>query len=161
MNAYLHEISGEKFTAKDFRTWAGTVLATIALQEIGSFDKDAQAKKNVVAAVERVAERLGNTKSVCRKSYIHPEVINAYLEGSLPETLIERTEDELVQPRSRALTLKKPQCWPSSSAVWPARPPRMQNGGLGAQSPRNRPFSSSPPGLLWLAKCRGIKTNLS
>ena len=95
VNAYLQEISGEKFTAKDFRTWAGTVLATIALQEVGSFNKDAQAKKNVVAAVERVAERLGNTKSVCRKSYIHPEVINAYLEGSLLEALIERTEDEL------------------------------------------------------------------
>lgn len=95
VNAYLREITGEHFTAKDFRTWAGTVLATIALQEIGSFDKDAQAKKNVVAAVERVAERLGNTKSICRKSYIHPEVINAYLDGALLDSLIQRTEDEL------------------------------------------------------------------
>ncbi|MBC8163226.1 MAG: DNA topoisomerase IB, partial [Roseiflexaceae bacterium] len=97
VNAYLREISGERFTAKDFRTWAGTVLATIVLQEIGTFDKDAQAKRNVVAAVERVAERLGNTKSVCRKSYIHPEVINAYLEGALLESLLERTEEELAQ----------------------------------------------------------------
>lgn len=95
VNAYLQEITGEHFTAKDFRTWAGTVLATIALQEIGPYEKDSEAKKNVVAAVERVAERLGNTKSVCRKSYIHPQVIDAYLEGSLLETLIQRTEDEL------------------------------------------------------------------
>lgn len=95
VNSYLQEITGEHFTAKDFRTWAGTVLAALALQEIGPFEKDSQAKKNVVAAVERVAERLGNTKSVCRKSYIHPQVIDAYLEGSLLETLIQRTEDEL------------------------------------------------------------------
>lgn len=97
VNAYLREITSEHFTAKDFRTWAGTVLATITLQEMGSFDKEAEGKRNVVAAVERVAERLGNTKSVCRKSYIHPEVLNAYLEGALLESLIARTEEELAE----------------------------------------------------------------
>ena len=95
VNAYLREISGEHFTAKDFRTWAGTVLATITLQEIGAFEKETQGKKNIVAAVERVAERLGNTSSVCRKSYIHPEVLNAYLEGALLKSLIERTDEAL------------------------------------------------------------------
>jgi len=95
VNNYLRDISGESFTAKDFRTWAGTVLAYIALQEIGPFEKDGEAKSNVVKAVERVAKRLGNTKSVCRKSYIHPHVIDAYLEGSLLETLVQRTDKEL------------------------------------------------------------------
>ncbi len=95
VNSYLQEITGEHFTAKDFRTWAGTILCTVALQEIGPFEKDTQAKKNVVQAVERVAERLGNTKAVCRKSYIHPEVIDSYLEGTLLDTLIQRTEEEL------------------------------------------------------------------
>ena len=69
------EIAGQEFTAKDFRTWSGTVLAAQALQEISAFDSDAQARKNIVAAVERVAKRLGNTRTVCRKCYIHPAVI--------------------------------------------------------------------------------------
>lgn len=95
VNAYLRAVTGESFTAKDFRTWAGTVIATIALHEIGVFDKETQARKNVVAAVERVAQRLGNTRSVSQKSYIHPEVINAYLEGTLLDALVQRTADEL------------------------------------------------------------------
>lgn len=97
VNEYLREITGEYFTAKDFRTWAGTVLASLALQEMGAFDKDMEARRKVVAAVERVAERLGNTPSVCRKCYIHPDVISAYLEGSLIETLTQRTEEELAE----------------------------------------------------------------
>ena len=97
VNEYLREITGEYFTAKDFRTWAGTVLASLALQEMGAFDKDMEARRKVVAAVERVAERLGNTPSVCRKCYIHPDVISAYLEGSLIEMLTQRTEEELAE----------------------------------------------------------------
>jgi DNA topoisomerase-1 len=90
VNAYLREVSGEDFTAKDFRTWAGTVLAAVALQEFEAFDSEAQAKRNVVQAIESVAGRLGNTPSVCRKCYVHPAVIDGYLDGSMTEALKER-----------------------------------------------------------------------
>jgi DNA topoisomerase-1 len=95
VNDYLREISGQNFTAKDFRTWAGTVLAAMALQEFATFDSAAQAKKNVVRAIESVAERLGNTPSICRKCYVHPAVLDTYLEGGLVETLQQRVEQEL------------------------------------------------------------------
>jgi DNA topoisomerase-1 len=95
VNAYLQEIAGEAFTAKDFRTWAGTVLAARPLQEFESFDSEAQAKRNIVAAIEAVSKRLGNTKAVCRKCYVHPAVLNAYLDGSLLETLRQRVEKEI------------------------------------------------------------------
>jgi DNA topoisomerase-1 len=87
VNEYLKEITGQDFTAKDFRTWAGTVLASLALQEFESFDSETQAKKNIVAAIENVSERLGNTPSVCRKCYVHPAVLDSYLDGSMIETL--------------------------------------------------------------------------
>jgi DNA topoisomerase-1 len=95
VNDYLREISGEDFTAKDFRTWAGTVLAARALQELQAFDSEAQAKRNVVRAIEAVAGILGNTTSVCRKCYVHPAVIDSYLDGSMLENLKRRAEDEL------------------------------------------------------------------
>lgn len=95
VNAYLKEITGEEFTAKDFRTWAGTILAARALDEIGAFDSDAQAKSNIVAAVESVAKKLGNTPAICRKCYVHPTVIDAYLDGSMTETLKSRAEELL------------------------------------------------------------------
>jgi DNA topoisomerase-1 len=97
VNEYLREISGEDFTAKDFRTWAGTVLASVALQEMEKVDSEAGAKKNVVQAVERVARRLGNTPAVCRKCYVHPAVIESYLDGSLLENVKERARDELAR----------------------------------------------------------------
>lgn len=93
VNAYLREISGERFTAKDFRTWAGTVLAAFALHELDPGPTSAQTRKNIVRAVEQVAERLGNTPSICRKCYIHPEVLNAYLDGSLLQTLQQRARN--------------------------------------------------------------------
>jgi DNA topoisomerase-1 len=92
VNDYLREISGQDFTAKDFRTWAGTVLAAVALREFEKFDTKAQAKKNVVAAIESVAEKLGNTPAVCKKCYIHPHVLDSYLDGTLVETLKQRAE---------------------------------------------------------------------
>jgi DNA topoisomerase-1 len=95
VNAYLQEIAGEEFTAKDFRTWAGTVLASVALQEFEEFDSEAQAKRNVVRAVERVAERLGNTPAICRKCYVHPAVVESYLEGTMLEALRDRTRGAL------------------------------------------------------------------
>ncbi|HXG64919.1 MAG TPA: DNA topoisomerase IB [Blastocatellia bacterium] len=87
VNAYLREIAGDDFTAKDFRTWAGTVLAAVALREFEEFESETQAKKNVVQAVESVAAQLGNTPAVCRKCYVHPDVIEAYLDGSLAGAL--------------------------------------------------------------------------
>jgi DNA topoisomerase I len=83
VNDYLRDITGLDITAKDFRTWAGTVLAAMALRELESFDSAAQAKRNVRQAIGRVAIRLGNTPTICRKCYIHPDVINSYLDGNL------------------------------------------------------------------------------
>jgi DNA topoisomerase I len=95
VNEYLREITGSDFTAKDFRTWGGTVLAVMALQEFEKFDTKTQARKNLLRAIEAVARRLGNTPSVCRKCYIHPEIINAYLDGTMLDAFKRRTEDEL------------------------------------------------------------------
>jgi DNA topoisomerase-1 len=86
VNAYLSGITGEDYTSKDFRTWAGTVLAAEVLRDFEKFDSDAQAKRNIAQAVESVAKRLGNTKAVCRKCYIHPAILEAYMEGSLMKT---------------------------------------------------------------------------
>ena len=97
VNDYLRSITGEEYTAKDFRTWSGTVLAALALQEFEKFDSETQAKKNVVRAIESVAEKLGNTPSVCRKCYVHPAVLDAYMEGAVIEAMRERTEQELVE----------------------------------------------------------------
>ncbi len=86
VNDYLREITGQHFTAKDFRTWAGSVLASMMLKELEPFDSASQAKKNVVQAIASVAARLGNTPSVCRKCYVHPAVLEAYLEGTAAES---------------------------------------------------------------------------
>ena len=96
VNAYLKEISGEDFTAKDFRTWAGTVLVALALQEFEAFDSRTQAKRNIVRAIEDVARQLGNTPAICRTSYVHPAVVDAYLDGLVLNSLRKRTERRLV-----------------------------------------------------------------
>jgi DNA topoisomerase I len=95
VNAYLHDIAGTEYTAKDFRTWAGTVLAARALQEFSAFDSQAQAKRNVLRAIEAVAKRLGNTKAICRKCYIHPDILHCYLNGKLSSVLERRASREL------------------------------------------------------------------
>jgi DNA topoisomerase-1 len=95
VNDYLREIAGEEFSAKDFRTWAGTVLAAVALRELGRFESKTQAKRNLVQAIERVASRLGNTPAICRKCYIHPVVMNSYLEGETLEQIGAKDEQEL------------------------------------------------------------------
>lgn len=95
VNAYLKEITGREITAKDFRTWAGTVLAALALAEFEEFDSDAKAKKNIRAAIEKVSARLGNTPSICRKCYVHPEVFSSYLDGELLLEVKEEIETEL------------------------------------------------------------------
>jgi DNA topoisomerase-1 len=90
VNAYLKDVTGQDFTSKDFRTWAGTVLAAQLLRDYETVDSEARAKKNVVEAIERVAKRLGNTRAVCRKAYVHPAVIDAYLDGSMMKTAAQR-----------------------------------------------------------------------
>lgn len=87
VNEYLREISGDNFTAKDFRTWAGTVLAAWALSEFEKIDTQTAARRNVAAAIKKVASQLGNTPAVCRASYVHPEILSSYFDGSLVENL--------------------------------------------------------------------------
>jgi DNA topoisomerase I len=100
VNAYLKDITGQDLTSKDFRTWAGTVLAAQLLRDFEAFASVAQAKKNIVRAVEMVAKRLGNTKAVCRKSYIHPAIFDTYLDGSLRNTIPQRAR-KLARPVGR------------------------------------------------------------
>ncbi len=87
VNDYLQEVTGQNFTAKDFRTWSGTVLATDTLQELGEFETQTEAKKNVAQAIKAAAEHLGNTPTICRKCYVHPEIINAYMDDALLSSL--------------------------------------------------------------------------
>jgi DNA topoisomerase-1 len=98
VNEYLRRICGQDFTAKDFRTWSGTVLAAIALRECETFTSKAQAKKNVVSAVEAVSKMLGNTPAVCRKCYVHPLILDSYLEGSTIEVLKQRVARQIETP---------------------------------------------------------------
>ena len=95
VNAYLREISGEDITAKDFRTWHGTVLAALSLHGLQKFDTQAVAKKNIRQAIDRVAARLRNTPTICRKCYIHPEILSTYVEGSLLLEIKETIEPEM------------------------------------------------------------------
>lgn len=92
VNEYLREVSSQEFTAKDFRTWAGTVLACMMLREFEAFESETQATKNVVEAIKAVAQRLGNTPSVCRKCYVHPAVLECYMTGALANGRKRRTE---------------------------------------------------------------------
>jgi DNA topoisomerase-1 len=87
VNAYLREVSGEDLTAKDFRTWAGTVLAARALADLGPARNERIAQKRVVQAIDVAAARLGNTRAVCRKCYVHPGILDAYAAGDLPAAL--------------------------------------------------------------------------
>lgn len=100
VNAYLREISGEDFTAKDFRTWGGTVLALEALLEFGPCETETEVKSNIVEAVKLVSEGLGNTPAVCRDYYIHPNVLSCYENGTLPE-IVERAPSESAAAHER------------------------------------------------------------
>jgi DNA topoisomerase I len=102
VNAYLKQISGADITTKDFRTWSGTVLAAMTLGEFEAADNRVRAKKNVTRAIEQVSARLGNTPTICRKCYVHPEIVNAYLDGGL---LLEIQKDIDEQLRDEIDTL--------------------------------------------------------
>ena len=106
LNAYVKEIIGPEFTAKDFRTWAGTLLAALKLAEIGAAQDAKRGQKNVLAAVDHVAERLGNTRDIARSSYISPRVIDHYMEGSVIAYYGERIE-ELIAAEQGDLTEKE------------------------------------------------------
>jgi len=110
VNNYLREITGEDITAKDFRTWAATHLAAQALREFENFDSDAKRKKAIVDAVKKVASHLGNTPAICRRSYIHPAVLDGYMDGTLLEGLANETQRYLeenihgMKPEEAAVT---------------------------------------------------------
>jgi DNA topoisomerase I len=106
VNAYLGEIGGQDFTAKDFRTWAGTVLAAKALAEEPSFKSPTEGKRRINCAIESVAHRLGNTKAICRKSYIHPAILSAYMDGATIGTT-----------KARAVPLSRASLSPEEAAV--------------------------------------------
>jgi DNA topoisomerase I len=95
VNDYLQTISGQPFTAKDFRTWAGTVLVALALSQMERVDSQAAAKRNVVTAIEAVSRLLGNTAAICRKCYIHPTVISKYMDGTLAQVLRRKADAEI------------------------------------------------------------------
>jgi DNA topoisomerase-1 len=93
VNEYLKEVTGEEFTAKDFRTWAGTILAARFFRQVEVTADTAGSKKELVRAIARVADELGNTPAVCKKCYIHPAVIAAYLAGALKPVEEQDEED--------------------------------------------------------------------
>lgn len=95
VNEYLQEIAHEEFSAKDFRTWAGTVMAAIALQAVGAFETKKQAKANIKNAIGAVSKVLGNTPAICRKCYVHPAVLESYLNGDSIEGMKQKTKDAL------------------------------------------------------------------
>jgi DNA topoisomerase-1 len=110
VNDYLRAISGEEFTAKDFRTWAGTVLTCMALREFEESASETEAKKNVVQAIKTVAKRMGNTPAVCRKCYVHPAVLECYLAGKLERRLRRKAEevtDEVLREAEQEVLLKE------------------------------------------------------
>ena len=122
VNAYLREISGADITAKDFRTWGGTVLAAAELSRLGEFDTQTLAKANVKAAIETVAMSLGNTPTICRKCYVHPALIESYLAG------------ELKLGRSRRAGLSAHEA--AVLAFLDRRRPRRQNGASKTRKPK-------------------------
>ena len=98
VNAYLREISGRDITSKHFRTWAATVLAAVALADVDAAESAAAGKRNIKAAIEKVAGRLGNTPTICRKCYVHPEILSAYLDGDRLAGLEECQTVEVAAP---------------------------------------------------------------
>lgn len=93
VNEYLHQLTSENYTAKDFRTWSGTIFSALILNAFEKFETEAQAKKNVVTAIQSVAKKLGNTPTICRKCYVHPIIISAYIEGTLAIPIESPIED--------------------------------------------------------------------
>jgi len=94
VNEFLREITGEDFTAKDFRTWAGTVNAVLALTQFEMHKSESEARRNIVQAMKAVATRLGNTPAVCRKSYVHPAILDLYVSGTLLDLMDQKIKEQ-------------------------------------------------------------------
>jgi DNA topoisomerase-1 len=110
VNEYLHRVAGDEFTAKDFRTWVGTVLAACFLRDLGPVTSEREGRRQVKEAIECVAKQLGNTAAIARKCYVHPDVIDAYMDGSLlrirmhaAPTPRSATQHEGLRPEERAV----------------------------------------------------------
>jgi DNA topoisomerase-1 len=108
VNDYLREIAGEDFTAKDFRTWAGTLQAVAALEALGPAGSEREAKSAILKAIDQVAEQLNNTRAVCRKYYVHPAVLDTYQSGTLHEALLnggapKSAADSALSPEEQAV----------------------------------------------------------
>ena len=136
-NAYLKVVTGTDITAKDFRTWAGTVLTAMALRELPSFASVTQAKRNLRNAIKHVAARLGNTPTICRKCYVHPELVAAYLDDNL--VLNVKSENKLRGERSGLN--------PEEAAVLAMlrRRPRGENSRHALTAARNAPQTAISP----------------
>ena len=130
VNDYLREVTGEGFSAKDFRTWAATVLTAQALDELQHFDSATQGQRHIQTAIDAVAGLLGNTRAVCRRSYVHPEVLNAYLDRTLTKALRGKA--------LKRLASKSPSLGRTESAVL-----ALLYRRLGKRAPRDRTSSSS------------------
>ena len=162
VNAYLREITGEDFTAKDFRTWAGTVLAALALREFETFDSEAGAKRNIRAAIESVAGRLGNTPTICRKCYIHPQVLDCYMEGGLLLQVKDAVESELsddlsnLRPEEAAVLglLQARLAAAEDEARAGKRIKPAATGGTGVRKPRGKSASASAASRALASKTR-------
>ena len=126
VNEYIKAVAGPEFSAKDFRTWGGSLLAAIRLAEMGQAKSQQQAKRNIVQAVKQVAEHLGNTPSVCRSCYIHPAVLEGYTEGVTLEAFRPR--------RSRRVRRLQPEYEPEELALLKLLRAESHAGTSAAQS---------------------------
>jgi DNA topoisomerase I len=147
INAYLREISGREVTAKDFRTWAGTMLAAAALRKLGPAASERQAKANIVAAVDEVAHRLGNTRAVCRKYYVHPAILEAYLAGTVlgPSEPVDEKREKLAASirRDEVAVLSFIQNWNRDPGA--AAPPPPPPAPAPPPAPVPPPVVPAPP----------------
>jgi len=100
LNAYIKEVMGNEFSPKDFRTWAGTLIAALKLAELGAAEDEKLATKNVLQAIDDVAGRLGNTRDIARSSYVSPRVIEHYMEGSVVARQAEQLEEAILAEQS-------------------------------------------------------------
>jgi DNA topoisomerase I len=107
INQYLRRATGRQITAKDFRTWAGTMLAATSLRELGPASTDKEAKANIVKVIDQVAKKLGNTRAVCRKYYVHPAVLEEYVAGYVLPPLAPLTPEATRRDARRPATLRR------------------------------------------------------
>ena len=124
VNLYLQEISGSDYTAKDFRTWGATVIATVLLTRYGPASSATEGTRTVNRALRYAAQALGNTLAVCRKSYVHPGVVDTYLAGALPPRRLRNRPDGLSAAEARTLALLKALRAPAPRSATRARQSR-------------------------------------